>query len=162
MSEIADAAGISKPLLFHYFHNKLGLYLFLWEEAAQTTTDFLNRYGCYEKTDLFEIASRMVQELTPQAEKAGVTLSLTGEQSPMTGVPRLLSGIVYNLVENAIKYNKPEGSVTVSVVPATKSYWVYVPSVRNNRKNAVPPESTKRNFASLPFHSSGIGLRKTT
>lgn len=61
MSEIADAAGISKPLLFHYFHNKLGLYLFLWEEAAQTTTDFLNRYGCYEKTDLFEMMSAGMQ-----------------------------------------------------------------------------------------------------
>lgn len=31
MSEIAQAAGISKSLLFHYFHNKKELYLFLWE-----------------------------------------------------------------------------------------------------------------------------------
>ena len=61
MSEIADAAGISKSLLFHYFHNKLGLYLFLWEEAAQTTLDFLNRYGCYEKTDLFDMMSAGMQ-----------------------------------------------------------------------------------------------------
>lgn len=61
MSEIADAAGISKPLLFHYFHNKLGLYLFLWEEAAQTTLDCLNRYGCYEKTDLFDMMSAGMQ-----------------------------------------------------------------------------------------------------
>lgn len=32
MSEIAEAAGISKSLLFHYFGNKRGLYLFLWEQ----------------------------------------------------------------------------------------------------------------------------------
>ena len=31
MREIADAAGISKALLFHYFHNKKELYLFLWD-----------------------------------------------------------------------------------------------------------------------------------
>ena len=37
MSEIAAAAGISKSLLFHYFHNKLELYLFLWENCAKTT-----------------------------------------------------------------------------------------------------------------------------
>ena len=37
MSEIADAAGISKALLFHYFGNKKGLYLFLWEHCAQVT-----------------------------------------------------------------------------------------------------------------------------
>lgn len=37
MSEIADAAGISKSLLFHYFLNKNELYLFLWEEGAKVT-----------------------------------------------------------------------------------------------------------------------------
>ena len=37
MSEIADAAGISKSLLFHYFHNKKELYMFLWDKCADTT-----------------------------------------------------------------------------------------------------------------------------
>lgn len=36
MSEIAQAAGISKSLLFHYFHNKKELYLFLWGSASCT------------------------------------------------------------------------------------------------------------------------------
>ena len=34
-SEIADAAGISKSLLFHYFYNKRELYLFLWENVRR-------------------------------------------------------------------------------------------------------------------------------
>lgn len=34
MSEVADAAGISKPLLFHYFDNKKGLYFYLWQLVA--------------------------------------------------------------------------------------------------------------------------------
>lgn len=55
MSEIADAAGISKSLLFHYFHNKQELYLFLWENCAKITIKYLTEYGCYEKTDLFEM-----------------------------------------------------------------------------------------------------------
>lgn len=55
MSEIADAAGISKSLLFHYFHNKQELYLFLWENGAKITIKYLTEYGCYEKTDLFEM-----------------------------------------------------------------------------------------------------------
>ena len=54
MSEIADAAGISKSLLFHYFHNKKELYLFLWEKCAQVTIECLREAGCYEQTDLFE------------------------------------------------------------------------------------------------------------
>ena len=58
MSEIADAAGISKSLLFHYFRNKKELYLFLWDNCAETTIEFLSRYGCYDQTDLFESMER--------------------------------------------------------------------------------------------------------
>ena len=54
MSEIAAEAGISKSLLFHYFHNKKELYLFLWDKCAETTIEFLTRYGCYGQTELFE------------------------------------------------------------------------------------------------------------
>ena len=48
MQEIADEAGISKSLLFHYFHNKKELYLFLWEKAADITIEYLTRNHCYE------------------------------------------------------------------------------------------------------------------
>lgn len=53
MSEIAQEAGISKSLLFHYFRNKKELYLFLWDKCAQTTIAFLKQYGCYEQEELF-------------------------------------------------------------------------------------------------------------
>lgn len=58
MSEIADAAGISKSLLFHYFHNKKELYLFLWDNCAETTIKFLTECGCYGQKDLFESMER--------------------------------------------------------------------------------------------------------
>lgn len=58
MSEIADAAGISKSLLFHYFDNKKELYLFLWDKCAEITIEYLTRYRCYEQKDLFESMSR--------------------------------------------------------------------------------------------------------
>ena len=58
MSEIADAAGISKSLLFHYFHNKKDLYLFLWDKCAETTIEFLTKYQCYEQQGLFESMER--------------------------------------------------------------------------------------------------------
>lgn len=54
MSEIAEAAGISKSLLFHYFQNKKELYLFLWNKCAETTIEFLTEYGCYGQKSLFE------------------------------------------------------------------------------------------------------------
>ena len=55
MSEIADAAGISKSLLFHYFRNKKELYLFLWNTCAQLTMEVLRDFRCYEGNDLFEV-----------------------------------------------------------------------------------------------------------
>ena len=55
VSEIAEEAGISKSLLFHYFRNKKELYLFLWEKCAQVTTEYLTQYGCYEKENVFEM-----------------------------------------------------------------------------------------------------------
>ena len=58
MSEIAEAAGISKTLLFHYFHNKQELYLFLWEKCAAVTIEFLTRHDCYSQRDLFESMKR--------------------------------------------------------------------------------------------------------
>ena len=61
MSEIADGAGISKSLLFHYFQNKRELYLYLWNHCAQITIQSLTERGCYEETDLFEMMHRGMQ-----------------------------------------------------------------------------------------------------
>lgn len=58
MSEIAAEAGISKSLLFHYFRNKRELYLFLWDQCAQITIEYLTRSGCYEQRGLFESMER--------------------------------------------------------------------------------------------------------
>lgn len=54
MSEIADAAEISKSLLFYYFYNKKELYLFLLERGMQITVEALEKGGCYQKRDLFD------------------------------------------------------------------------------------------------------------
>lgn len=58
MSEIAEAAGISKSLLFHYFRNKKELYMFLWDKCAETTIKYLTDYDCYGQKDLFESMER--------------------------------------------------------------------------------------------------------
>ena len=58
MSEIAEEAGISKSLLFHYFRNKKELYLFLWDKCAEISIEYMTRYGCYGGTKLFEAMER--------------------------------------------------------------------------------------------------------
>ena len=70
-----------------------------------------------KKVDIYEIAKNVEDTLSPIADNCGVQLTLYGEKTIVHGVPTLLSEIVYNLVDNAIKYNKPNGSVTITVAP---------------------------------------------
>ncbi|MGN1295750.1 MAG: TetR/AcrR family transcriptional regulator [Bacilli bacterium] len=58
MSEIAAYSSISKSLLFHYFHNKKELYMYLWDYCAKITIEFLQKYRCYEQKNLFESMER--------------------------------------------------------------------------------------------------------
>ena len=55
MSEIADAAGISKSLLFHYFYNKRELYFFLWDQCMRATTEALEKNLSFVPNDFFEM-----------------------------------------------------------------------------------------------------------
>ena len=70
-----------------------------------------------EEIDLHALAADTLDSLQAVAERADVTLSLEGEPVSVRGVWQLLSEAVYNLCDNAIKYNRPGGSVTVRVKP---------------------------------------------
>ena len=71
----------------------------------------------FEPCDLLRIAENAVDSLETEASGANVTLSLKGVSAPMQGVPQLLHSIVYNLCDNAIKYNRPGGRVDITVTP---------------------------------------------
>lgn len=70
-----------------------------------------------QDVDLYEIAKDVEDTLDPIASNSKVSLKLYGEKTMLKGVPTVLSEIVYNLVDNAIKYNREGGSVTVTVAP---------------------------------------------
>ena len=65
--------------------------------------------------DLLDLAEAAVKSLEGEANEAKVRLEVGGENAVMNGIPQLLSGIVLNLCDNAIKYNREGGSVKVSV-----------------------------------------------
>lgn len=65
--------------------------------------------------DIYDMAEKAVGELESQAEKAGVTITLKGGRFVLRAVPQLLHAIIYNLCDNAVKYNRPGGSVEVTV-----------------------------------------------
>ena len=72
----------------------------------------------WENVDLYDLSSDTIDSLRPAAEKQNVSLRLMGEHLSVKGVRRLLGEMVYNLCDNAIKYNRPGGSVTVTVASA--------------------------------------------
>lgn len=65
--------------------------------------------------ELKKCAARNLSLLESAADAADVTLLLEGEETVIQAVPAILDEMVYNLCENAVKYNKPGGSVTVTV-----------------------------------------------
>lgn len=58
MSEIADEGGVSKALLFHYFINKLELYMFLWDRSIEQVHKASLEYYVTDTTDFFEMIHR--------------------------------------------------------------------------------------------------------
>lgn len=64
---------------------------------------------------LKEIAASAVDSLQAVAERANVTLTLSGEESMICGDSVMLYELIYNLTENAIKYNRVGGKVDVSI-----------------------------------------------
>lgn len=68
-----------------------------------------------ENVDLHELADKAVQSLQPAADAAGVTLELSAAAVDCEGIPQLLYSMIYNLCDNAIKYNHEGGSVFVDI-----------------------------------------------
>lgn len=80
----------------------------------------------FESVNLYEIAQRCVEALNINAINKCVTLNLTGEECYIRGKAQLVEELVYNLCDNAIRYNKENGNVTVTVKPLEKGASVSV------------------------------------
>ncbi len=68
-----------------------------------------------ESVDLYVVANEVVEELSAAAAKKQVGLHLNGESCIMNGIRSYLREIIYNLCDNAIRYNKEGGKVTIDL-----------------------------------------------
>ncbi|MBQ0134660.1 MAG: PAS domain-containing sensor histidine kinase [Clostridiales bacterium] len=92
--------------------------------------------------DLYELAAQTVRSLLPVAQSAGVELTLRGEKAELQGIAQLLSGIIYNLCDNSIKYNHAGGSVEVEVRPEGANVVLTI----SDTGIGIPPEAQERIF----------------
>lgn len=110
-----------------------------------------------ERADLYALAEKTTEALLPVADSVGVELILKGGSGIVYGVPQLLQSIIYNLCDNAIKYNRSGGSVTVSVKKIKQNVYLSVADTGIG----IPPEHRGRIFERFyrvdKSHSKEIG-----
>ncbi|MBQ4253752.1 MAG: two-component sensor histidine kinase, partial [Erysipelotrichaceae bacterium] len=78
-----------------------------------------------EKLDLYQLSCHVV-ETVRNAITNGISITLSGQPSEVYGNRELLESIVYNLCDNAVKYNRENGSVSVSVTSDDKKVYLRV------------------------------------
>lgn len=84
------------------------------DEAERGDAEVTNSVlGSREPVDLPRMLDTVYHRLETVADVSGITLAVKSEPAIVFGVPRLLDELVYNLASNAIRYNKPNGSVTM-------------------------------------------------
>ena len=95
-----------------------------------------------ECVDLYDLAAETMKSLSREAESADVSVSIEGENAVVYGIPQLLESIIYNLTDNAIKYNRQGGTVKVSVEPLSDGVRLSVADTGIG----IPPEHRERIF----------------
>ena len=95
-----------------------------------------------EETDLLAVCQEAAEHLQDEAQKKRAALTVEGEPARINGVRRLLYEIVFNLCDNAIKYNVENGSVRVLVENAGDGASVTV----SDTGVGIPPEDQSRIF----------------
>lgn len=108
------------------------------DEGALSSAEDMKR----ENVDLYAIAMETTDRLLPQAQSMGVSISTVGEPVVINGIPRLIREIMFNLCDNAVKYNREGGSVTVSVSDGENSARLTV----SDTGIGIPEEHLERIF----------------
>ena len=110
-----------------------------------------------EPVCLHQMAERIRQQLDPVARKQDVALQLTGAEGWITAAPQIVEEILYNLCDNAVKYNRPGGGVSIEIAekPACTTVTVADTGI------GIPKEELSRIFERFyrvdKSHSKEVG-----
>ena len=79
-----------------------------------------------ETVDLYTLSLEIASRLSPQAQEKKIHFTVNGEKAEITGVKKILDEIIFNLCDNAVKYNRSGGDVKVSVKNSADTVTVTV------------------------------------
>ena len=110
-----------------------------------------------QEIDLLDLARTVEDRLQSTAKQHQVELELTGDHAAIQGLPSVVEEMVYNLCDNAIKYNRPGGKASVQVEDGADAGTVTV----SDTGIGIPPEDRERVFERFyrvdKSHSKAIG-----
>lgn len=110
-----------------------------------------------EAVALRTLAEKVVESLGPTAEKQGVTLSVEGGEATVSGVRTLLDEMLYNLVDNAIKYNCEGGFVRIALTQGERELRLSVSDTGIGIPKADQSRVFERFYRVDKSHSRAIG-----
>ena len=122
----------------------------------------LHAIPCNDKIQLFPIIEEIFTDLAPLAEKKGISLKHTGD-SLMTGSDTLIYRLLFNLIENAIRYNRENGAIDVSVSGFMNAIQIKVSDTgigiaKEDRENIFQPFFRVDKSRSREYGGAGLGL----
>ena len=110
-----------------------------------------------EPVDMLQLAQKVEERIAPLAKQAEVTLSVSGSSFAVNGVPAVLEEMLYNLCDNAVKYNRTGGRVDIVLTPRAQGGEVTV----SDTGIGIPPQDQQRVFERFyrvdKSHSKEIG-----
>ena len=137
------------------------------ERMTQMTRTLLEMCGlqavpCTDHIELGPMVDEIFADLAPLAEKNNITLERDGD-GVMTGSDTLIYRLLFNLTENAIKYNRPGGSVRLSVTPEPEKLLIRVSDTGRGiperfQRSIFPPFFRVDKSRSREYGGVGLGL----
>ena len=109
------------------------------------------------RTDLYSSLKNSAMEMRSSAELAGVELEIRGESAILTGIPQLHNAILFNLLDNAIKYNHRGGRVTAEVTDRENTVVLTVSDTGMGIPEAHQERIFERFYRVDKSHSKQVG-----
>lgn len=111
----------------------------------------------WEMLDLYQIASEEISHVQTAADKKDVSIHLSGVHGKITGVRRVVSEMIYNLCDNAVKYNREHGSIEVKITTTSNHVLVSVQDTGIGIPEADQNRIFERFYRVDKSHSKAVG-----
>lgn len=111
----------------------------------------------FEKIDLYNCCQGVIMSLESLAAKRNITFELTGEHCEISAAELIIEEIIHNICENAVKYNKENGKVSVSIRQCIDGVELSVTDTGIGIKKEDLPHIFERFYRADKSHSKEIG-----